>query len=88
MAESPRWLIRKGRREQALRTLAQLHSNGDEHDELVLNEIAEIVAAIELDENTRQGSIREFWATPGNKKRLFSLVWFAWYLSMAGVSCC
>ncbi|EIW73027.1 hypothetical protein TREMEDRAFT_25510, partial [Tremella mesenterica DSM 1558] len=82
--ESPRWLVKKGRREHALKALADLHANGDQNDELVLNELNEIVAAVELEESVIPAGFMDFFKTPGNRKRLASVVWFAWALSMSG----
>ena len=47
--ESPRYLICKGKEEQALKILAYYHADGDENDGLVQYEFQEIKAAIELD---------------------------------------
>ena len=42
LPESPRWLMKKGQDADALATLARVHANGDEEDEYVLEEYAEI----------------------------------------------
>lgn len=47
--ESPRYLICKGKEEQALKVLAYYHADGNENDGLVQYEFQEIKAAIELD---------------------------------------
>lgn len=69
MTESPRWLVGVGKEDQALRILARLHANGDENDELVQYEMAEIRHSLELD---RQLSTNydAFFRTRGNRKRL------------------
>jgi hypothetical protein len=62
MAESPRWLVSVGKEEEALRTLAKMHANGDEQDELVQVEFNEIK------------TYRSLFRTPGNRRRLLVLV--------------
>ena len=85
MVESPRWLVKQGRHAEAIKILADLHANGDQTDELVTHEMAEIVAGVESDGAIKQGNVFDFFKTPGNRKRLWATVWFAWALSMSGV---
>lgn len=47
--ESPRWLINHGRKEEGLRTLAQLHAHGHVDDPWVQAEFAQIEEAAAYD---------------------------------------
>jgi hypothetical protein len=69
--ESPRWLVSKGRDEEALRILAKLHADGNENDELVQMEYREIRIAIMQEKEVAKRSYAELWATPGNRMRTF-----------------
>ncbi|OWZ70031.1 hypothetical protein AYX14_04548 [Cryptococcus neoformans] len=73
--ESPRWLLRVGRRAEALDTLAKYHANGVTEDPLVQFELNEIEAAIALETSmTSQSSYKAFIQTKGNRHRMWILV--------------
>jgi sugar porter (SP) family MFS transporter len=86
--ESPRWLVSKDRNEEALAFLAKYHAEGDENDTLVQFEYAEIRSALAHERSIDRGSwfqnYAEFVRTPGNRKRLFILLWCACITQMSG----
>ncbi|KAM0081324.1 hypothetical protein ACKRZS_006509 [Fusarium odoratissimum] len=86
--ESPRWLIKNGREEQALKVLAALHANGDESDALVQFEMDQIKTAIEQEMVQQKASLLDFLRTPGNRRRLATLVALAslWNLILAAIA--
>jgi len=71
MPESPRWLVAKGRADQARQVLGRLHGNGDLHAPLVNLEMEEIEEAIRFQKEHEKGSWLELVATPGNRYRIF-----------------
>ncbi|TFY58091.1 hypothetical protein EVG20_g8291 [Dentipellis fragilis] len=83
--ESPRWLVRKGRETQALRTLAYYHANGNEQDPLVEYEFEEIKTAIKLDQEV---SANVGWLslvkTPGNRRRMRIILALAFFSQWSG----
>ncbi|WVF71037.1 hypothetical protein IAT40_005834 [Kwoniella sp. CBS 6097] len=73
--ESPRFLMRIGKEQQALDVLATYHANGDVDDELVQCEFKEIKDAIAFETAAAAGtSYMAFFKTKGNRHRLSILV--------------
>ncbi|KAH8802497.1 general substrate transporter [Xylogone sp. PMI_703] len=67
--ESPRWLVSRGRREEALQILIKYHGNGNPDSALVRLEYAELLQTIEED-----GADRRWWdfrEMVSNKANLF-----------------
>ncbi|ORY25046.1 putative hexose transport-related protein [Naematelia encephala] len=69
--ETPRYLLSKGRNEEARAFLVKYHGNGDEDDELVNFEWEEMKNTLALEDAAKTLSWKEAFSMPGNKKRLF-----------------
>ncbi|CCM03950.1 uncharacterized protein FIBRA_06103 [Fibroporia radiculosa] len=83
--ESPRWLISKGREEQALKVLAYYHADSDEQDPLVQYEFEEIKAAIYLEREAAQNvGWKSLVTTKGNRRRMIIIVAIAWFSQWSG----
>lgn len=83
--ESPRWLISKGKDEQALKILTKYHANGDESDEFVKWEFAEIRETLHLEKEASASSgWLELVRTPGNRKRCFLITVTAIFSQCSG----
>ncbi|KAL3489862.1 MFS hexose transporter [Aspergillus germanicus] len=86
--ESPRWLISRGREQDAPKMLAKYHAEGNENDPLVQFDYQEIRQAMTIEKMNEDGNIFnkywEFMRTPGNRKRFFILTWCACISQMSG----
>jgi hypothetical protein len=85
IGESPRFLVSKGKNEEALRTLARYHANGDEQDELVQFEYQEICAALEYEKQATAGvTYMSFFKSRGNRHRLLIIVLVGFFSQWVG----
>ncbi|KAJ6589523.1 general substrate transporter [Mycena capillaripes] len=83
--ESPRYLIRKGKADDALETLAYYHADGDENDPLVRYEFEEIKAAMEFDLAVAANvGWRSFLASSSNLKRVRIIIAIAFFSQWSG----
>lgn len=67
--ESPRWLINKGREEEARQIFVKYHAGGDENSRLVAFEMAEIKAIIEQERSQITNRFTEWFRTKQRMKR-------------------
>ncbi|TFK64847.1 hexose transporter [Pluteus cervinus] len=83
--ESPRWLVSKGREQEALQTLAYYHADGNEQDPLVEYEFQEIKAALTFE---REVAANIGWLSliknPGNRKRMRIILALAFFSQWSG----
>ncbi|WWD05340.1 hypothetical protein V865_003413 [Kwoniella europaea PYCC6329] len=82
--ESPRFLIKNGKKEQALAVLTRYHANGAEGDPLVQWEYQEIVTALHEEELRPKTSYMDFFKTRGNLLRLATIVSLSWGTNWVG----
>ncbi|KAH8701536.1 general substrate transporter [Talaromyces proteolyticus] len=85
--ESPRWLVSKGRNEEALAFLVKYHGEGDLQDPVVQFEYNEIQRTLSAEKSTAHSLIsflRELATGPGNRRRLFIMIWAAICSQMSG----
>ncbi|KAF2822054.1 general substrate transporter [Ophiobolus disseminans] len=86
--ESPRWLVSKDRNEEALAMLAKYHAEGNDQDLLVQFEYHEIRNALAYERSVDRGSwaqnYLELFRTPGNRKRMFIILWASCTAQMSG----
>jgi MFS family permease len=84
--ESPRFLMARGLESQAARVLAQYHAHGgDEHNPLVAFEMAQIRHALNLEREFASGkSYLRCFSTPGNRQRMFTIIWIAIFSQWSG----
>lgn len=75
-----RWLVSKGREQEAYDILCKYHANGDRDDELVIYEFDEIKEAIAAEKIAEAGTTyASFFKTKGNRHRLLILIMVGFY---------
>ncbi|TLD28390.1 hypothetical protein PspLS_04095 [Pyricularia sp. CBS 133598] len=83
--ESPRWLVSKGRHDEALAILARYHANGSVEDPLVQFEYQEICQALQAEKDAANTTgWMTFFATEGNRHRLLICVLVGFMIQWAG----
>ncbi|KAL5519648.1 hypothetical protein ACEPAH_1331 [Sanghuangporus vaninii] len=82
--ESPRWLIAKGREDEALHILAYYHANGNDQHPLVQFEFQEIRSAIEAERVQKQTGWLQLVRTPGNRRRMRIIIAIAFFSQWSG----
>ncbi|KAL3487082.1 general substrate transporter [Aspergillus germanicus] len=83
LPESPRWLIYKECRDEALKILAQLHAGGDQDDSLVRTEYEEIIQTLEQERQTN-GPWRALVRPASNLRRFTIAVLCAIFSQITG----
>ncbi|KAL4736073.1 major facilitator superfamily domain-containing protein [Aspergillus similis] len=74
LPESPRWLIHKGRAQEALQILVRYHANGNPDNELVVAEFYEIREVLQVEQEIESNGVKLFFGNPGNRKRLLIII--------------
>jgi len=83
--ESPRYLVKKGKDERALRILTKYHANGNRDDPLIEFEYNEIKEAIALEERlAKSTSYLQLFNSKGNLKRMRIIIAIAFFSQWSG----
>jgi len=84
MPFSPRWLIMKGRDEEALQTLKKLHGTASGNDDFYLKEFHQIKAQYNIEKNEKLGIVAIF-KRPSYRKRMYLIMTFAAFGQFTGI---
>jgi sugar porter (SP) family MFS transporter len=85
LKESPRWLMSKGRHEEAVQSLAFIRCESPD-SEIVEKELAEIRAAVEEELNATEGITWKECLLPGNRYRFFSAIAMMFFQQFSGTN--
>jgi sugar porter (SP) family MFS transporter len=85
--ESPRWLVAKGRHEEARATLAKYHAGGDLDSPLIAFELAEMEGSIQTEQIVvSETSYLDLVRTPANRRRTLIGMIVGFYGTWSGIA--
>ncbi|KAL1671949.1 general substrate transporter [Schizophyllum commune] len=84
--ESPRWLINKGREDEARALFVKYHANGYENDELVEFEMAEVKEAIVHEKTYKQDSWKSIISNKSSRHRVGCVMLIAICQNLSGTA--
>ncbi|GJN90011.1 hypothetical protein Rhopal_003006-T1 [Rhodotorula paludigena] len=84
--ETPRWLLSKGREDEALAFLVKYHGDGNPNDELVLFEFEEMKETLRKERELNQTSWGEIFGRPGNRHRIYIVLLIVCCQNLAGTA--
>lgn len=82
--ESPRWLISKGRYDQAMKVLAHVHAEGDEESEFIKFEFDEIKQTLAMEKELESDSWLDLVRGRGNIHRFIILTSIGFFSQWSG----
>ncbi|KAH8170132.1 sugar transporter domain-containing protein [Sarocladium implicatum] len=82
--ESPRYLVHKGREQEALLVVAQTHSNGDISAPEAQAALLQISQSWELERNIERPTVKQIAKTPGLRKRMIIVFSAAAFSQLTG----